>query len=467
MLQTNQYRQVSKSLKTVSTLFELNVKLALKTPKRDLGKWVSTKLQDLGPTYIKIGQFMSSRKDIFGGEFVSELSKLRDKVNPMETHEFYQTINEHLDTSQFKFIDPVPLASASIGQVHKAKLLNGKDVIVKVKRPGIADMIKDDIKFIHNVLSILQMFRLENVEDSIDMINDFEKNVLNEVNFDLEMKHLQRYLEIYKSNEGVTIPRLYKKLSSQYVIVMEYVPSQNIYEYDGNRKNMSYRLMDVFISQLIMHGLVHGDPHAGNIGYDESKDSIVLYDFGNVIEIEDIERQRMKELIYQLVIGNKTAVMGLLTKLDMKILDKKLMSEYIDKYIDYLKTIDISQLKSSNGPSIKLPLKFSDKVFRLVRTYGIMEGICKDLNPKFNYFDLLFNYINELILDEQFLVYKASNDLTSVLDSLIPTTTEDKNFLSSQSMKQQPQQQPLDMMKILVFSNGMLLLFNAFEILCK
>lgn len=410
---------MARRINTTSTIIELNYKLVTKVPKRELAEWVSKRIETLGPTYIKIGQFVSSRKDIFGEEFAEALSTLRDKVKPMEEWEVQQVMSSSLDMTKFDHFDMRPVASASIGQVHKATLTNGKNVIVKIKRPNVGEMIKEDVGFILMILSFLQFFNLENIQDSIDIINDFEKNISKEVNFVDEVNSLRHFRDIYaKDNFKAVIPRVYRKLSSDNAIVMEYVESQDVASFNGNRKELATRLMDFFIYQLVNHGYIHGDPHAGNIGTNDDGE-IVLYDFGNVLTVSDAERQRLKELIYFLLVQNKKGIVNTLKKLGIKVTDEKLMYEYIDGYIEYLRTIDITKLSAANGPRIKLPLKLNDKVFRITRVYGLLEGICKDLDPDFNYIPLFNKYSNEVFFDEEFLLYKIVADTATLVNNML------------------------------------------------
>jgi len=464
---------------TLSTIIGYNAKVLKQVPKRELAQWLSQQMESLGPTYIKIGQFMSSRKDIFGDEYVEAFACLRDKVKPMELAEVKQVFDENIDMTKFKYINTTPIASASIGQVHVAELASGKKVIVKIKRPYVGQMIREDTQFLLSVLSLLQYFNLENIEDSIELINDFEKNIMKEVDFSTEVQNLKKFRKMYHDNAAVIVPKVYTKLSSDNVIVMEYIESNDIASFSGDRRELAKKLMDFFISQLITNGYVHGDPHSGNIGV-TARGGLVLYDFGNVINITTLERQRMKELIYFLLIRNKKGVITSLQKLGIKVLDKDLMYKYIDLYIEYLQTIDISKLSQSHGPTIKLPLKFTDKIFRLVRVYGILEGTCKDLDNKFNYFDLLSNYIGDVFLDEEFLKFKMIADTSQILNDWIEPMNDEPHEKASKNVtnKAKEEEHLVDkkhtpvmidsrIVSVLAGVNLVLLLGNVFEIFYK
>jgi ubiquinone biosynthesis protein len=480
MLLQNPINKVGKYARTVQTLIEFNIRVAQNPSKRVLGKWLTGKLQRLGPTYIKIGQFMSSRKDIFGDDFAEELSALRDDVQPMNDAEFAAAVESYKYRHMFNVIEKKPIASASIGQVHIGVLKDGRKVILKLKRPDIEMRIREDIEFLMGVLSLMQMLNLENIQDSIDLVSDFERSVAKEVDFIAESKNMKAFYDTYHSAKSIIIPSVYPQLCASNVIVMEYVESLKISEYTGDRKALATKLMDFFIGQLINYGLVHGDPHEGNLGVTKNG-AIVMYDFGNIVRIPLRDRQHMKELIYFLLISNKSGVIQTLKSLKIKITNEKEMTRYIDLYIEYMRTIDISQLQSSHGPNVKLPLKLTDDLFRLIRVYGILEGICKELDKDFNYFTVLSGYINEIFMDEEFILFKIQNDTASLFGSSTPlsnenmnsmegTTITDKQSRSSNSSKHPfvspdtPVLIDTNLVRFLLTSNAILLLWNLVHV---
>ena len=421
--------------KTVDALAQLKVRSSF-LGKAELGAWCVSRLQDLGPTYVKIGQFVSSRQDIFGPEFSAPFAALRDSVRPIPPKEVAALIAAECDGSAFFSIDlEAPLASASIGQVHAAVLRDGKRVVIKVRRPGIEAVIREDVAFIYAALDVLTQLNgssEDNYADAVDMLRDVEAFLLQEVDFRREAAAMGAFGRQHAGDKDVRVPGVVAALCTDSVIVMERIDSRGLDTFipttneergadeRGERKRVALRVMDVFVSQLIDGGLVHGDPHSGNVGVDAAG-RIVLYDFGNVISLTREERQRMKEMIYLLLVGNNRAVSDSLKKLGVRILDEAAMSAYIDVYRDYMRTIDVGALRSigtyagggggGGGPGDKVPLKLTDKFLRLIRVYGMLEGTCKAIHPEFNYFDLLDDYIDDLFFDEEFLAFKVGEDV--------------------------------------------------------
>jgi ubiquinone biosynthesis protein len=418
------------------TLLVLQLKAGvLRTPAPELAAWLVEQLQGLGPTYVKIGQFISTRHDIFGDAFSAPFAELRDRVTPIRDEELRAILAANLDLRLFERIDYTPVASASIGQVHRAVLAGSRaQVVLKVKRPGVEAVIREDVAFLRGLIGVLRSLRYErNIEQAQSGMDDLERYLTQEVDFRREVEHMARFHDMYAPGSAgadprVRVPRVYRRLCSDAVIVMEFVESRRITAYAGrDRRAMALRLMDVFVSQLVHRGWLHGDPHPGNLGVDR-QGRIVLYDFGSVVRITPVERHRMKELIYQLMLGNNAAVVRTLAKLGVKVLDEPALSKYVDLYREYMRTIDVAVLAKTHDPAAALPLQLNDKIARIIRVYGTLEGICKQIYGKFNYFELLDTYVDELFLDEAFVAFKASEDLAAVardagahLASLLPS----------------------------------------------
>jgi ubiquinone biosynthesis protein len=419
---------VIRHAKTFCTLAELTLRAAVLRPSgAELGMWLSRRLPHLGPTYVKLGQFISSRSDIFGDDFSACFASLRDNVPPIPPAEIEEVLRSSVDMERFASIERTPMASASIGQVHRATLLDGREVVVKIKRPGIEHLIREDVRFLNGLMVALSVVGGGGTQydQAHSSVAEMETYLLQEVDFAKEAANIRRFAAMYRGSPDVRIPRVHSSLSGSSAVVMDYVQSTPLSEYirrdqqrSKGKKSMAVlaanRLMDVFVSQLVYKGLVHGDPHPGNFGFDRHG-RIVIYDFGNVIEVSDIERQRMKEMIYQLLLGNNNGVIDTLRKLGVQVMDEGALDGYIDMYREYMRTIDISGIRDSQSTSTEMPLRLTSKLMRLMRVYSMLEGTCKAINDDFNYFDMLDDYIDALFFDEEFVTYKISEDVRSLL----------------------------------------------------
>jgi ubiquinone biosynthesis protein len=410
------------------TLIKVQVQ---KQPPAVLGTWLASECQQLGPTYVKLGQFISSRKDVFGNEFASCFDTLRDQVTPMSREEVSEVLEEHPTLLKLINVDLEPIASASIGQVHLAtSKKNGRKLVVKIKRPHIEQIVEQDMMMLSTFAKVLVKLNMRDADNTVKLLDDIKQNILKESNFSQEAQNISRFYKEYQGYQtsvgiNIRIPFLVPSLSSPDILVMEYIENFTSLDQLSNSDpkqafTVARALMDFFISQLINYGIVHGDPHKGNVGVTSNGD-IVLYDFGCVVTVSKIEQYCLKELVYFLVAGNKKGIMDTLEQLDVQILDRSQTTKYIDTYIQYMRSLDIKLLQAlvqqqTPAPPV-IPVKFSAKILRIIKIYGILEGVCKELDPSFNYFVILDNYISTLLFDEDFLIHKSEKDISMLFNS--------------------------------------------------
>ncbi len=407
-------KQVSKKVLAVDTFVQLVIRTRSKQDKSTTATWLRHRLDVLGPTFVKLGQIASSRKDIVGDDMARGLRGLQDNVKPIDPSEVSVLIDQIKSWSRgsLVYIHPEPIATASIGQIHKGKLASGTEIVVKLRRPRLADDISDDLAFLHQLASLLSALKVQDADGLDDIVNDVERYMKQESDFRIETKNLQDLAFIYNTNpDNAVVPRVYPELTTDDWIVMDYVNNVGFGVHDRKHSREFVRkLMTVFINQLMEHGIIHGDPHHGNIGRTEDG-KVVLYDCGNVIRLDERERFMIKELVYLLIAKNKYAVARMLPALGIKVLDRDKLYDYIDKYVEYLETIDIKTLTDMYDPKASVPVKLDGKLLRIIKVFGLLEGICKELDPDFNYFQLMDVYISETLFDEDFLVFKISQDM--------------------------------------------------------
>lgn len=378
--------------------------------------WLRQRLQHMGPTYIKIGQFMSTRQDIFDRRIVEALRDLQDRAEPLTNSR--EVITANVDTSQFASIDWQPLAAASIGQVHRAKLRTGEEVVIKVKRPDVGAAIKVDTDIWRASISLMRFTGRANIEESLRLVDDFTEFIMNETDFELEAHHMTEFGR--DTPPGVVVPRIYNNMCTSGALVMEYVPSMRLSEAKktmtaAERSALAHRLMDVIMNQLVSEGMVHGDPHEGNLGVTQDG-SIVLYDFGNVLTIDVGLRMLMRQLVFEILIENVDGAIEVMRRMTdiMEVRNEAKLRLYLQKYMQYIKTIDVgvfASLASDKEAYDVLPVRFDGIVFRLIRVFGILEGICKDLDPAFDYHGALSRHL----VSREFLEQRARTDIGRIL----------------------------------------------------
>lgn len=377
-------------------------------PKKDLGPWLRRALDGSGPTYVKIGQFISNRPDIFGRELSRDLAPLRDSVTPVDFEQFRSKIPQGVTD-----VDPKPIASASIAQVHRAKFGN-KNIVLKFKRPGIEALIKEDLTLIKSGAGLLGRIPNFGMEFMSPWLMEFEKGLLAELDFKNEIKNISFFRDMYRDRNDVRIPRPYSKLSSDDVIVMDYTPSDQI-----TAPFKADVLINMFLEQLLYEGVIHGDLHTGNIGRAASG-ALVLYDFGNIIRITSEYKTAIRDFVYGVQTSNVDVVMDNMAKMGMTIRDREVTKIFVNQYFQYLNTLDISSF-TVNSPEIrekakKVPVELDTTTLTILRTYSLLEGLCKELDPKFSYQTIITKNIEMLFLDLEYIIYRIDKDSRTVRD---------------------------------------------------
>ena len=197
-------------------------------------------LEELGPTFIKMGQILSTRPDLVPLPFIKELEKLQDEVKPIEGEEvkkvIQQTFGKNIE-DLFLYFEEKPIASASISQVHKARLKNGKEVAVKVRKPGIERVISTDIQILYDIAGLIEKFIKEaRIYQPLRIIEEFEKSIRKELNFRIEERNMERFRKNFADDENVYIPEVFKEFTTENILVCEYVEGIKINKIDKLEK---------------------------------------------------------------------------------------------------------------------------------------------------------------------------------------------------------------------------------------
>ncbi len=259
-------------------------------------------IQELGPTFIKLGQILSTRADIVPEEYIAEFKRLQASAAPLP----YEVIKVQVEESLGKSIQDVflrfeekPLASASIAQVHVAYLPDNTEVVVKVARPGARESMTSDLSLMKFLAKqATQIFADVELFDPVGMIEEFEKEILKEIDFTHELRNINRFRQNFAGTEGVHIPYPYPALCNKSILVMERIKGTKITESLGDRAQIVKNTMRVVCEMIFVHGFFHGDLHPGNILIEEDL-SVALIDFGLVGRLTP----RMKDYIIDLLLA--------------------------------------------------------------------------------------------------------------------------------------------------------------------
>ncbi len=356
-------------------------------------------LWELGPTFIKLGQFLSTRADILPEEYVRELAKLQDTVPPASLDEVRRTIEKEFGRPMeevFTFFAPEPLGSASIAQVHEARLSSGEGVVVKVRRAGVREMIAVDIEILRDIARFAEKHTTwGRVYPLDDMVGEFQQALKKETDFTIEAQHAETFRHNLAGDEAVVIPRIFWGCCKPGVLVLERVRGIKISDFEAldkqgfDRRGLARRLAKTILQQMLLDGFFHGDPHPGNI-YVLPGEKLAFVDFGIVGHLSPT----LKEQVGWLVVGLTQKNAEIVSRI---VLQMQLTSE-LTNLAALKRDIDILQQKYYEVPIslINLSEAFSDvlrvayrhrlrvpaELTLLVKTLTSADGLIRRLDPE-------------------------------------------------------------------------------------
>lgn len=391
-------------------------------------------LEKLGPTFIKIGQILSTRVDLLPNEYCDALSRLRSSVAPIPYQEIEKILKDkYKDLNKiFYSIDVEPIGSASIAQVHKAVLReNNKNVVIKIKRPGIENIIYTDIQLFKKAVNLLHLNRIIKVMDLNEVLDQIYETTKEELDFNIETSHLIKFRNLHVNSKTVRCPYVYEKLCTDNIIVMEYINGIKINDID-NLKSKNYKLdvianilSDNYIKQAIEDGFFHADPHPDNIMIGGS--NIVYIDFGMTGRLTDKNKQLLKKCIKAIVFKDYKEVSRILVSMSTKLeeIDYELLTDDVSKILDEFGDLELDSISTSKfisdmfGMLRKNHLVLDKDITMLIRGIGIIEPVLQNLNPKISLFKVLIRSEEgklEDIFDSEKVKHKSKEILKSAYD---------------------------------------------------
>jgi len=365
-------------------------------------------LADLGPTFIKLGQILSSRPDILPPDFIAELSHLQDRAAPMPVETVFQLIEKGLGRpadALFASIDPEPLASASIAQVHRARLAGGEDVVVKVQRPGIEEQIRSDTDLLFYLARFLEgVVEETGIYTPTGIVTEFRNAMLLELDFENEARNIEEFARNHEGRPYVVIPKLHRDLSSRTVITLQELKGVKLKtvlesgESAGiDRKQLAHNVLEASFQQLFKDGLFHGDPHPGNVIVMEGN-RIGLLDFGLVGRMTRQMQESIIVLVLAISLRDPDTVARLLYKVHQF---RHEIHDMLDRYIGLkLAEVDSGVLMSE---LVDLAMKYRIKIPKeyaiLSKASATTEGIVRQLDPELDVTQAALPYAKQLLYE--------------------------------------------------------------------
>lgn len=405
---------------------------------KELGAWTRNELIELGPTFIKLGQIASSRQDIFSESFTMELESLQDECPPIQNQNIIEVIESELQCNiadVFQSFDKSPYKAASIGQVHNATLLNGIDVVVKIQRPNIEDIILEDVKTIREIFAVFTFLRvLSDFDDNL--LQESEKYLMQEVDYVNEARNAKIFRSQFYDTEYI-VPRVCDKFSTKRLLVMERVNGRKITDLqkDDSKKMAVQLIIECFIQQLVEYGYIHGDPHPGNLAY--NKGNLILYDFGLVIDVSTLVQESFDELILSLIQKDSKKLTDILidSKLIIPTSSKPNIVFFFDSLFDMFGSVPANDEDFDLKESMEVlndlgfsdsnrPFTISNDLIYLGKSLSLLDGICRQLDPDYKPLKYIQPYVENKLSD-------SNINLDGVLTNIIELPAKVKNINSS------------------------------------
>ncbi|SHJ81061.1 ABC1 kinase family protein [Desulfofundulus thermosubterraneus] len=355
-------------------------------------------LEELGPTFIKLGQVLSTRSDLLSPEYIAELEKLQDQVPPFPFAQVRERIQMELGVPLeeiFIHFDATPLAAASIGQVHRANLRDGRPVVVKVQRPGTEKTLLTDVEILYDVARLVdrhgpwrEFYRFE------EMVEEFEKILREEMDFTVEGRHANTFRQHFAGDNTVYFPIVYWDYTTSKVLTMEYIEGvkmthpEELTRRGIDRRVVARHLADALLRQILLHGFFHGDPHPGNLAA-LPDGRIAFMDFGIVGRLTEEMREKIGALVLGLVRRSTAQVVQAVEALGVvpPHVDRAALHRDIDALREKYYEIPLSRISLAESLGDVMAVAFKHRIrvptqfTLLVKSLVTAEGVVAQLDP--------------------------------------------------------------------------------------
>lgn len=405
-------------------------------------------LEELGPTFVKLGQTLSNRDDLLPKELIQELQRLQDKVDiyPMNINEVLEDNFGPEYKDSFQHINTEALAAASIAQIYQATLSGGEQVVLKVKRPGIEHTIETDLLLMKDVARVLtQYFEFAEKINLIQALNAFEKSLLTELSFVNERKNIERLAQNFKDDTKAYVPKVYPYLSNNEVLCMEFIDGAKITDNGFHNihgldvRQLAQNGLDLYLKQILEHGFFHADPHAGNI-MTLSDGRIAFIDMGAMGEIYQSDRVILEDLILHLVARNPAKLVEILKRMAVRIdvPDERKLHDDIANVLNMVNTSSLEDLKITVLLNKFKEILFENKIIMpdyfmlLVRGIILIESVGRTLNPDINIVKSMEPYVTSVLqkrFSPNYLYQQGITKLSELGDDLQNVPTEMRQIL--------------------------------------
>ncbi len=414
------------------------------------GQHLREMFDELGPTFVKFGQLLSTRPDVVPPDIVLELRKLQDDVTPFPYEQVEEVVESELDLpieKLFVEFNRTPVAAASIGQVHEALLPNGRRVAVKVQRPNAPRQIEADLSLLYQAAKITkERVRALDFVDARGLVDEFARSIRQELDYRNEARNAQTFHRNFAGHPHVRIPRVIWSYTRARVLTLEYLEGMQVQDVAGEeytveeRRRLAYLMTEAWMTMIFRHGFFHGDPHPANVLVLGSPERIGLVDFGLSGKLSDDDMSKLTRLFIDAANENVEALPKRLGDLGVRY-DKSREDEFVgyirelyDRYYGArLSEIDPMQLIREGFALIyAMNLQLPSRFLLLDKAIATLGAVGVELYPDFNVFEVAKPYARDLVLQRltpQRLARDAQKEATSLFRVLREAPYQWHDFL--------------------------------------
>lgn len=406
-LNINYYLELGKRIVTLGTISQDIERLT--QPER-----LRMAMEELGPSFVKLGQILSTRPDIVPREYTEEFRKLQDKVPSIPFAEVRKQIESEFDLEVeelFAELEPEPIAAGSIAQVHRGRLHSGEEIVVKVRRPGILKILETDLDILAGLAYLVENhLPATELYDPSGAVREFRRTVFREVDFTREGHTTDRFASYTEDNPAAFTPRVFWPQTGETVLTLEYIDGikvtafQKLEEQLLDRKKIAENCANILLEQILVHGLFHGDPHPGNIMV-LPEERICFFDYGMVGRLDDELKQQLAELLMAILQRDADRIINLLVysaelteDIDRTALKRDII-EFIDDYYDLpLAEFNTGRMLTEFIDILtRYRIRFPADLILLAKALVTLEGVARQLDPDFNLVVHLKPQVEQLI----------------------------------------------------------------------
>lgn len=376
--------------------------------------WIRNTLLDLGPTFIKVGQLFSTRADLFPSEYVEELAKLQDRVPAFSYAQVEKIVEQELGKKipeLFYSFEPIPIAAASLGQVHKAQLHSGETVVVKVQRPGLRKLFEIDLAILKGITRYFQNHpEWGRGRDWLGIYEECCRILWEEIDYLTEGRNADTFRRNFRDEDWVKVPRVYWRYTSHRVLTLEYAPGIKISHHEAleaaglDRKQLARQGAQAYLQQLLNDGFFHADPHPGNIAV-SPEGHLIFYDFGMMGRIKPGIREKLMQTLFG--VAQKDAERVVVSLIDLGALSpvedmgpvRRSIQYILDNFMD--KPFETQSVNAISDDLYEIaynqPFRFPATFTFVLRAFSTLEGVGKGLDPEFNFMEVAKPFAIEIM----------------------------------------------------------------------